>query len=750
MQTMSQGGQVASLPRFGRQLLVAGLILDAAELVCCGLPLVLWMRDLPWEMLWLKVALPLTLAAWGAAALRMASRLRPLLDLVASIRQGGKPKPLEADAARVALARAPREVAIVHLLAWALVASVLPAHAVLAGDRDLPSAVALIQLVLLTSTGLAAIRTLALEIILAPTRPILLPNLQGIRVFADRYRGALLAVGIALLGLWQTALAFFSSTIARASSEVLTSGMFALWPILILGAYAWWRLMLRRTRPIEDYFDLALRTKGGKGPSRDDPKAVAAFIAAQGTPYSLGMVQAVVFLAAALAAVAYLGARGDVDLVTAGRLLLLATLLSLLTTLYQTLVLQSVLRPLIRHLGSRHALPLDQVRSPLGLHAKLGATMVAVLVCACAFVWLVGRANAPWGLVALAVALAMILGVVLLVVRDVVAPLRMLEERSSDMANGQLARPVPPWGEADEIGRLAVIFEEMRRSLRDRLRSTESINVDLEREVRRRTEALEQRNAELHEAMDKLRRAQDNLVRSEKLASMGRLVAGIAHEINNPVNAVINSLGPLEDAVKRIAAGEGGSPVEIAKEAEEILAVVQRGAARTKAIVQALHGYARGDDSVQREVNLARSVDETLGLLQHRLRNVKVVKDVDPKARILGFPGQVDQVLMNLFTNAAQAIGEKGGTISVTARNQDAWVLLTVADDGTGIPKDVLPHIFDPFFTTKDVGEGSGLGLSIVHGIIERHGGHIDVDSQPGQGTKFSISFPLPPAPRPS
>jgi signal transduction histidine kinase len=747
---MSQGGQVASLPRFGRQLLVTGLILDFAELVCCGLPLVLWMRNLPWEMLWLKVALPLTLAVWGAAALRMASRLRPLLDLVASIREGGKPKPPEAEAARVALARAPREVAIVHLLAWALVASVLPAHAVLAGDRDLPTAAALIQLVLLTSTGLAAIRTLALEIILAPTRPILLPNLQGIRVFADRYRGALLAVGIAMLGLWQTALAFFASTVARTSSEVLTSGMFALWPILILGAYAWWRLLLRRTRPIEDYFDLALRTKGGKGPSRDDPKAVAAFIAAQGTPYSLGMVQAMVFLAAVLAAVAYLGARGDVDLVTAGRLLLLATLLSLLATLYQTLLLQSVLRPLIRHLGSRHALPLDQVRSPLGLNAKLGSTMVAVLVSACAFVWLVGRANAPWGLPALAVAMALILGVMLLVVRDVVAPLRMLEERSSDMAGGQLSRPVPPWGEADEIGRLAVIFEEMRRSLRDRLRSTESINVDLEREVRRRTEALEQRNAELHEAMEKLRRAQDNLVRSEKLASMGRLVAGIAHEINNPVNAVINSLGPLEEAVKRIAAGEGGSPVEIAKEAEEILAVVQRGATRTKAIVQALHGYARGDDSVQREVNLARSVDETLGLLQHRLRNVKVVKDVEPKARILGFPGQVDQVLMNLLTNAAQAIGEKGGTISVTARNQDAWVVLSVADDGPGIPKDVLPRIFDPFFTTKDVGEGSGLGLSIVHGIIERHGGHIDVSSEPGQGTKFSISFPLPPAPRPS
>jgi signal transduction histidine kinase len=727
-------------------MLAAGLILDAAELVCCGLPMVLWLRNLQWEMLWLKIALPLTLAAWAVVALRMGALLRPLFDVVAVIRLGGKPKLPETEAARMALQRAPRKVAIAHLWVWVVVASTLPAHAVLAGERDALSAAALIQLVLLTSTGLSAIRTVALEIILAPMRPILMPNLQGIGVFAERYRGALLAVGIAMLGLWQTALAFFSSTLARASASVLITGSFALWPLLIVGATCWWQLLLRSTRTIEDYFDVALRAKGGKGPARDDPKAVAAFIAAQKTPYALGLVQTVAFLAAALSTVIFLAGRRDIDLAMGGRLLLLAILVSLMATLYQTLLLQRMFRPLIRHLGSRHALPLDQVRAPFGLSVRLGGSLVTVLVAACAFVWLAGRVNAPSGTAALAVALAMILGIVLLLVRDVVAPLRNLEERSSDMAKGQLARPVPPWGEADEIGRLAIIFEEMRRALRDRLRSTESINVDLEREVRRRTEALEQRNAELHEAMEKLRRAQDNLVRSEKLASMGRLVAGIAHEINNPVNAVINSLGPLDDAVKRIAAGEGGSPVEIAKEAEEILAVVQRGAARTKAIVQALHGYARGDDSVQREVNLARSVDETLGLLQHRLRNVKVVKDVEPTVRILGFPGQVDQVLMNLLTNAAQAIGEKGGTISVAAHNQDARVLLTVVDDGPGIPKDVLPRIFDPFFTTKDVGEGSGLGLSIVHGIIERHGGHIDVESEPGQGTKFSISFPLPPA----
>ncbi|MBN2577190.1 MAG: HAMP domain-containing protein [Deltaproteobacteria bacterium] len=743
---MSQGAPGASLPRFSRRLLLAGLGLDAAELICCGLPLVLWMQDSARDFVWLKVALPLTLALWAAAALRMAYLVRPVLDIVAALREGGKPKPTEAETARLALLRAPREIAVVHLLGWALVVSALPAHAIAVGARDPLSGVALIQLVLVTSAGLAAVRILAVETILAPTRAILVPNLQGIRVFADRYRGALLAVGVALLGLWQTALAFFCTMLGGATGEVLVSGVLVLWPVLLPGGYLWWRRVLARTQPIEDYFDAALRTKGGKGLGRDDPKAVAAFVAAERTPYALGAVQALLLVAGGGAAVVHLGLGGHVALALAGRLLLIVLLVSLLATFYQTLLCQQVLRPLIRHLGSRHALPLAEVRAPLGLSAKLGASLLALLVAACAFVWLFVHARSAWGPLSLAVATVAVFGVVLLLVRDVVSPLRALEERSGEMAQGQLARPVPPWGEADEIGRLAVMFEEMRRSLRDRLRSTESINVDLEREVRRRTEALEQRNAELHEALEKLRRAQDNLVRTEKLASMGRLVAGIAHEINNPVNAVINSLGPLEEAVKKIAAGDGGSAATLGREAEEILAVVQRGAARTKAIVQALHGYARGDDSTQRLVDLARSLDDTLGLLQHRLRHVQVVKDIEPGVRIAGFPGQIDQVLMNLLTNAAQAIGARGGTITVAAKNQDAQVLLTIADDGPGIPGDVLPHIFDPFFTTKDVGEGSGLGLSIVHGIIERHGGRIDVDSQPGHGTKFSISFPLPPA----
>jgi signal transduction histidine kinase len=348
-------------------------------------------------------------------------------------------------------------------------------------------------------------------------------------------------------------------------------------------------------------------------------------------------------------------------------------------------------------------------------------------------------------LASIVLAMAMALGLVLLIVRDIVGPVRALEERSDEMARGELARPVPPSGEADEIGRLSFAFEEMRRALRDKLRSTESLNIDLEREVRRRTEVLEQRNAELHDALEKLRRAQDNLVRSEKLASMGRLVAGIAHEINNPVNAVINTLAPLEEAIRTMAsATDAPSAARAASEAQEMLGVVQRGAARSKAIVQALHNYSRGDEQRPQDLVLTRSVDDALDLLRHRLRNVRVDKHIDPTLRIRGFPGQIDQVFMNLITNAAQAIGERerGGTIRVAATDRAGEVEITVADDGPGIPADLIPRIFDPFFTTKDVGEGSGLGLSIVHGIVDRHGGRIEVQSRVGEGTTFRLLLP--------
>jgi two-component system, NtrC family, sensor kinase len=208
---------------------------------------------------------------------------------------------------------------------------------------------------------------------------------------------------------------------------------------------------------------------------------------------------------------------------------------------------------------------------------------------------------------------------------------------------------------------------------------------------------------------------------------------------------VINTLGPLEEALREMAPAQDPAASAAAADAKEMLRVVQRGAARTKAIVQALHNYSRGDEETPRELSLSRSIDDTLDLLRHRLRNVRVEKAIDPELRLHGFPGQIDQVFMNLISNAAQAVGtrDSGGTIRIAAQKKADDVEITVADDGPGIPADVIPKIFDPFFTTKDVGEGSGLGLSIVHGIVDRHGGRIMVESQVGAGTTFRIVIPV-------
>jgi signal transduction histidine kinase len=280
-------------------------------------------------------------------------------------------------------------------------------------------------------------------------------------------------------------------------------------------------------------------------------------------------------------------------------------------------------------------------------------------------------------------------------------------------------------------------------ALASRAQAAEERAEALAAEMTARTADLERKNQELSAALEQLRRAQDDVLRSEKLASIGRLVAGVAHEVNNPMNAVLNSLGPLEEAVGRAAASPDATASAAAREAQEMLAVVKRGASRTKGIVQALHNYSRGDMETLKDVNLLRALDDTLDLLRHRLRRIQVVRDIDARTRVTGFAGQIDQVLMNLLTNAVQAIGDAEGTITVGLHGGEREVVLTVADSGAGIPAEVLPRIFDPFFTTKDVGEGAGLGLSIVHGIVERHGGRIEVESAPSEGTTFRVHLPV-------
>jgi signal transduction histidine kinase len=690
----------------------------------------------------------LTVVSW----VRAADLLRPVV-MARDAKRAGRALP-EADiaAADRAIRRTPVEVAATRGVLWALAIGALAVGLGRHGIISRPASLGLTAIGILHAFGAAAARAVLWERRLERTRRLVLPNWDALRGFARRYQrwicetaGAVLAAAHAVNA---ALVAVFTELTSRQSGMMLALTAAALLPVIVL----WLRALHRQTRPIERYFDAAVRRALPRGPARDDPDAVAAFRAAQILPYRLAAGQAAGCAFAAVAVVVVGRRLSGFDSAAAAKILATSGLMLLAMLLYETLLLRDVLRPLLAQLGARHRLPIAQIRAPITLRAKLVSFFVSVPVLTSGLVMLfaVSPVRAPSVMGgSLALALVLALGLVVLIVRDMVTPVLALEERSDEMARGELARPVPPSGEADEIGRLAFAFEEMRRALRDRLRSTESLNIDLEREVRRRTEVLEQRNRELHDALEKLRRAQDDLVRSEKLASMGRLVAGIAHEINNPVNAVINTLGPLEEAVRAVAsAPDRQAAARAADEAKEMLGVVQRGAARSKAIVQALHNYSRGDEQRPRELALARSIDDTLDLLRHGLRNVRVEKHVDPALRIAGFPGQIDQVFMNLFSNAAQAIGDRpgGGTLRIDAELRGEAVEVAVADDGPGIPPDIIGRIFDPFFTTKDVGEGSGLGLSIVHGIIDRHGGRIEVASEVGHGTTFRVILPAAPA----
>ncbi len=226
------------------------------------------------------------------------------------------------------------------------------------------------------------------------------------------------------------------------------------------------------------------------------------------------------------------------------------------------------------------------------------------------------------------------------------------------------------------------------------------------------------------------------------LLGRAQLVAGIALEINNPVNAIVNTIGPLEEAIGDLASDPAHK--DAADDIKDMVRVVQRGAQRTKAIVTALHNYSRTDDDKVVEFDLNRSLDDSLELLRHLLKgNVSVVKQYGEVGRIRGHAGQLGQVFMNLFTNAIQAMaGRDTATLTIATRTFGEQVEVKVTDNGPGIPAEVVPRIFDPFFTTKDVGEGTGLGLSIVHELVARHSGTIEVDTQVGTGTTFVVTLP--------
>ena len=269
-------------------------------------------------------------------------------------------------------------------------------------------------------------------------------------------------------------------------------------------------------------------------------------------------------------------------------------------------------------------------------------------------------------------------------------------------------------------------------------------------------------------------RLQARIVQAEKLASLGLMIAGVAHEINNPLAYVANNLAVLERDIRGltalVAAYEAAQAIlesarpdlaaQVAQLAEEIdlpyvkehieqiVSSTRQGVKRVADIVQNLRGFARLDQAAVGWVNLHDTITSSLEMIRGRLGRCHIVveQQFGDLPLVMCAPAQINQVFLNLLVNALQAIeatSKGGGRIEIRTRAAGDEVIVEVADDGRGIPAELLPRIFDPFFTTKAVGEGTGLGLSISHGIVSDHGGRIEVENTPGQGSRFRVILPI-------
>jgi signal transduction histidine kinase len=261
-------------------------------------------------------------------------------------------------------------------------------------------------------------------------------------------------------------------------------------------------------------------------------------------------------------------------------------------------------------------------------------------------------------------------------------------------------------------------------------------------EIAKLNETLE---ARVEERTWELKSAQTQLMQSEKMRSLGQLVAGVAHELNNPIGFVHANLQLLDGYIGRlIRAQEAGEDARTAREAiTKLLRRSREGTERVKRIVMDLRTFSRMDQAEVSETDLNEEINRTLGLMEPRFKGgISVERDFRELPPVKCLPAQLNQVFMNLIMNACDAL-EGRGKLRIRTRAVPAGVLLEFEDDGPGIPEEMQRRIFDPFFTTKAVGQGTGLGLSISHGIVERHGGTLSVECPPRGGTIFRITLPL-------
>jgi signal transduction histidine kinase len=273
---------------------------------------------------------------------------------------------------------------------------------------------------------------------------------------------------------------------------------------------------------------------------------------------------------------------------------------------------------------------------------------------------------------------------------------------------------------------------------------------------------LETRNIELAQQKEQLERLQAQIVHSEKMASLGQLAAGVAHELNNPVGFVHANLEIVDGYIaKLIKYYEGDHPADrvgrvsdssdtsidyplLIEDLNSIIVDCRAGANRIRDIVQNLRTFSRLDEAEYKSTNIHEGIDATVRLLSGYFSSdtITIDREYGDVPLFNGFSSQLNQVWMNLLVNGAQAIGSDPGSVRIKTWHDAENIFVAISDTGAGIAAEDMNRLFDPFFTTKPVGEGTGLGLSISYGIVERHGGSISVDTELGIGTTFTVRLP--------
>jgi two-component system NtrC family sensor kinase len=302
----------------------------------------------------------------------------------------------------------------------------------------------------------------------------------------------------------------------------------------------------------------------------------------------------------------------------------------------------------------------------------------------------------------------------------IIRPLREMVASTRKIAEGDLSHEVPLTSQ-DEIGQLAESFNHMLVSLKEARQEVEDYGRVLEEKVEERSQQL--------------RQIQAKLMQAEKLASLGRLASGVAHEINSPLNGIL--------ALSHLLMRRLKDQPDLQKELE----IIVKEATRVSAIVRGLLDFSRESKPQKRPCNVNQLILHTLSLVEGQavFQNIRVVRNLGAQVPILLLDGnQIQQVFMNILLNAADAMANQG-TLTITSSHApgDSFVQVKFTDTGCGIPEENLNKIFDPFFTTKADKKGTGLGLAVSYGIIDRHRGRIEVQSEVGRGTTVAIHLPL-------